>query len=673
MFDDLPLHVIQSFLGFFRDVLQSTSGTLGFTKSILADADDTSRVVLAQAVLHSSHDVQPLLELFFAGTHFRSYELEGSPSFTVNCNVLIALLECSAAYQEVEVIEQTLHFLLAAWDSGAIVDKWNLGRSYSLMLFSDCLLKLLQRLEAGGITLEVPTFAKERLIAVIWQILSQVLESQLSDGSWGQSLECTAYSIIAISQCLQLPWSSDLRSALLVAVSAGQKLISNGERDNYRTNDHVWVEKVSYGSALLRKSYLISALHATQVQESWSSDTSRLFSIVNAPETRKMSKLLAKTPQLQANPLSTFDLVLLESSHYAARLRAERNIIFAEAELPEAHDKYVDFIPVFWVACNSIRGHPLPPSTIWQMCLLSQLVYHSDAYMEGAVSQASAHVIERVKARLTPVRQATTPFSKRKRALKDEREEAWATSCRNDDAESLERICNVLESFTNWVLQHSSVVRSPPNVRKQLAEELHDFFLAHLSHIMDNRVLCTVRECSEGGNDNLPSSLDATYVKWVTTTGANDTSCPFASLFFSCLISEPGTNCFSTSPQITYLFQALTRHLAIMCRQYNDYGSVERDAEENNLNSLDFPEFGGPQAGFTSGASGTASKSKADLMDIANFERRCMGVALQRLDQLLGAGNGSMAKLRVYVDVTDLWGQVYVLKDLTGRLAKQVV
>lgn len=39
-----------------------------------------------------------------------------------------------------------------------------------------------------------------------------------------------------------------------------------------------------------------------------------------------------------------------------------------------------------------------------------------------------------------------------------------------------------------------------------------------------------------------------------------------------------------------YLSRSLARHLATMCRQYNDYGSAVRDMDEGNLNSLDFPE-----------------------------------------------------------------------------------
>jgi hypothetical protein len=668
-FDDIPGDLIQRLVGCFGNVLRSGNGTLGFTKGILPDADDTSRVILALAVLQSPPDVQPLLKHFFADTHFRSYALEGSPSFTVNCNVLLTLLECPTAYPHLEVIEQTLRFLLTAWDNGGIVDKWHLDSGYYLMLFSDCLLKLLQRLEDGAVTLTKSTFAKEGLVMVICQILARVLGGQLPDGSWDHSLECTSYSVITITQCLQLPWSADLRARILAAAKAGQNAISKSEGDAGERNEYLWVEKVSYGSALLRKSYMVSALHATHHEAPWSPDTKKLFSAFNATTTKGMVKLLTKTPLFQAHPVSFFDLVLLESAHYSGRLRAQRNLVFAEADVLEANDKYVDFIPVFWVACNSIRAHPLSPNTIWQMCLLSQLVYQVDAYMEVTFLKLPTHVIEVIQARLAIICQQSKPSRKRKRPMEGNR--VPENSLLNGDASSAESISDVLDTYTKWVLKHPSVLQSPPAIQRQLASELHDFFLAHISHMRDNRNLRTTRECPDGANDDISSSLDGTtYVDWVTTTGADDTSCPFASLFFSCLISAPGPNCFSVSAQVSYLFQSMTRHLAIMCRQYNDYGSVARDFAENNLNSLDFAEFGGLRANCDGSTSDPGREAKNELMDIAEFERSYMDIAIQRLVKVLGEGNQVMTQMQVFVDVTDLWGQVYVLKDLTGRLVQ---
>jgi hypothetical protein len=97
---------------------------------------------------------------------------------------------------------------------------------------------------------------------------------------------------------------------------------------------------------------------------------------------------------------------------------------------------------------------------------------------------------------------------------------------------------------------------------------------------------------------------------------------------------------------------------------------VARDLAENNLNSLDFAEFGGLQANRDGSTSDTARKAKNELMNIAGFERSCMDIAMQQLVKVLGEENPVMTQMQVFVDVTDLWGQVYVLKDLTGRFVQ---
>jgi hypothetical protein len=41
-----------------------------------------------------------------------------------------------------------------------------------------------------------------------------------------------------------------------------------------------------------------------------------------------------------------------------------------------------------------------------------------------------------------------------------------------------------------------------------------------------------------------------------------------------------------------YFGESSVRHMAVLCKQYNDFGSVTRDAEEDNLTSVDFAELG---------------------------------------------------------------------------------
>lgn len=124
-----------------------------------------------------------------------------------------------------------------------------------------------------------------------------------------------------------------------------------------------------------------------------------------------------------------------------------------------------------------------------------------------------------------------------------------------------------------------------------------------------------------------------------------------------------------------------------MCRQYNDYGSAARDADEGNLNSLDFAEFhrsrqdaGEKPArtnGELSGANGNGVNKvasmypiqtmKGELMEIAKFERASMQLTLQSLGETLRSPV-NMKSFQVFIDTTDAFGQIYVQKDIASRV-----
>jgi hypothetical protein len=138
-----------------------------------------------------------------------------------------------------------------------------------------------------------------------------------------------------------------------------------------------------------------------------------------------------------------------------------------------------------------------------------------------------------------------------------------------------------------------------------------------------------------------------TFHHWVRTTSADNIMLPFSFLFFICLVhhavaapklpphspvnfrsgsksSESTSNDDTPSAAVTpapsssnnnnnnnssketrrhhatpltasaraaYLAEDACRHLAALCRMYNDAGSASRDADEGTLNALDFPEF----------------------------------------------------------------------------------
>lgn len=112
-------------------------------------------------------------------------------------------------------------------------------------------------------------------------------------------------------------------------------------------------------------------------------------------------------------------------------------------------------------------------------------------------------------------------------------------------------------------------------------------------------------------------------------------------------------------------------HLATMCRTYNDYGSIRRDMAEGNLNSADFPEFTTEPCsiltpssmGFETDQSDMLESKKAQLLWVANHERELMHAAFTKL---MNEGLESYTErcLKLFVDVTDLFGQIYVVKDI---------
>lgn len=128
-----------------------------------------------------------------------------------------------------------------------------------------------------------------------------------------------------------------------------------------------------------------------------------------------------------------------------------------------------------------------------------------------------------------------------------------------------------------------------------------------------------------------------------------------------CALSRDGLDCFKIAKE-KYLAQDLCLHLATMCRMYNDFGSVPRDRQEQNLNSVNPIEFG----------IDTPDKSvKDELFYLAEYERECMSQAMMRLDTFALGGESKKRTLRVFkmfCDVTDLYGQIYyVAKDIGVR------
>ncbi|KAL8848314.1 MAG: hypothetical protein Q9221_006668 [Calogaya cf. arnoldii] len=688
----------------FETSLNKQGGTVGFAPGLLEDADDTARTLLTLQDLGKPASPERMIEKFQTNKHFRTYELEGSPSFSANCNVVLSLLGVNEINKYAHHIETALTFLLEAEESGTISDKWNLSPQYCRMLFMQTLLSVLKTHNDNCLESLSPTVIYEQVPGCICRLLSQTLSSQRSDGSWAGSLEVTAYSILTLAHCLSLPWSDDIRSQLNDSLLRGRQYL----RTEYGTTDkrdYLWVEKVSYRSSLLHSTYCSAALNIAITEHRWSTALVGCFTLQKSV-TKQMNKLISSLPLFKQSPLASVNLVLVEAGQVSKRLKRHRDMLFTRDDIPMTADKYVEFIPMIWVACNHKSGHVLSADVVWEMVLLSLLNYQVDEYMESVVGRIEEIDIPMLVAFLkqecdgesgashaaggvmTDDRDPISPAKKRKMNGGETRILQGSVP----EQSTVSQAAKALSQFIQHVIQHGSLVRSPPPMQREMAKEVSKFLVAHITHNQDNVALA---KSKGSGTEDGARVVDngRTYIDWVRTIASDDTSCPFSFLFFTALISERGHDCFE-GPQAGYLSRSLCRQLATMCRQYNDYGSAERDAAECNLNSLDFPEFqsfpspagrsckangsGGHKASITTAEKHEHESSddkpqnskragaKEDLMVIAEYERSCMQLTLGKLTAI--SPPATIQKLQVFIDVTDMFGQIYVQRDIASRL-----
>ena len=166
------------------------------------------------------------------------------------------------------------------------------------------------------------------------------------------------------------------------------------------------------------------------------------------------------------------------------------------------------------------------------------------------------------------------------------------------------------------------------------------------------------------------------YASWLHTVGAGHISGPFAFAFFQCLIGgsvRGGADCFSTVKQKLMAYN-MNRHIGSFSRMYNDYGSVLRDRDERNLNSINFPEFFLHYHGGINTDSTAIDESKETLLAAAQYERKCATdsaeVLFQELEAEGAAGRTIALYLKIYLGGSEQFSDMYLTRDVTNRVKK---
>ncbi|PLN83655.1 Ent-kaurene synthase, partial [Aspergillus taichungensis] len=653
-------HHLNTVAEYLEKHFHQQNGVLGFVPTLMADADDTAKTIISLNMLGKRVRPDRLIEVFENGGHFRTYAGERNPSFSANCNILSALLHSEEPSQYLREIELAVQFLCDLHSSGDMRDKWNTCDIYPRMLLAHALTVLLQLWQNGSLQ-NLSKDLLHKVHIVLWEILVQTIQEQQSTGAWHNgSCEITAYATLTLAAGSNSPLAALLGEKLQTSLVYGRAFLE-ANISQWDKGETIWVEKVSYSSAVLSNAYCISAVQAPTF--TWTATGDNLINIPSKAIS-KFAQFYSRLPLFAHEPSWRLRFSLIEGSLWFPRLAARRLDIFPRTNMEE--DKYLQYIPQTWTMSNSLHNGALEPDLMWEMMVISMLNYQADEFLEAVVEEHLMDQIDAVSAlveRLCDDAPSESPFS-------EVDGPATKPVSLNGNQPDINHVEQVLRRFITYLLTHPAVTRSPPSVQRTLRRELKIFILAHLAHAQDNARFRAQTLAADRTTEF--TSPRSSYYSWVRSTSADHTSCPYSFHFLSCLIAKPGEAAFK-GPRQRYLAEDMCRHLATMCRQYNDYGSIARDRAEKNLNSVNFPEFcaegvEGTGAGLKKTVVQVEQKMKDELMWVAEYERECCMTALDRLENETGLDARTKKILRMFVDVTDSYGQIYVARDIASRM-----
>ena len=86
----------------------------------------TAKSITALGSLGTSISVEPMVKYYEGEEYFKTYPYERDPSFSANCNILIALLNTPRPIEFRNQIKKIVRYLCKSWDKREVGlrDKW---------------------------------------------------------------------------------------------------------------------------------------------------------------------------------------------------------------------------------------------------------------------------------------------------------------------------------------------------------------------------------------------------------------------------------------------------------------------------------------------------------------------------------------------------------------------
>lgn len=557
------------------------------------------------------------------------------------------------------------------------------------MLLAEVLVRLLYLCDVGLLSSMPPDLLRDRLPVVLTQILNQTLFEQTMDGGWDlyESAETTAYGVLTLKAIYSLPWHTLLYEKTMSSIHLGQSKLTRSQQD-WTKPSHLWIEKVTYGSATLSEAYCLAAMHPLPTAHEWSSRTADLVEVPSKAILNSVD-FISTVDEFQSEPEWKLIASAVEGYTFLRQLKSTRTDILPRQR--EAKNEYLAYVPLTWILTNNVYGLNLRANILWDMMVLTVCNFRIDEYMETTVAKCSEADLEQIKSiihdlcsaepsdRLKLSEAVTEPVVKSSEATdlsSVSRSDSNGTTihmpCPKMNSHNtiameanekyavppLTNFRAVISHYTHAILAHPHIILASPTDHSHLRMSLRTFLLSHIAQVADNSRFSTQAFCAPS-TTTIFATPRTSFHTWAHSTGADSVSCPFSFAFFTCLVgaaatpssapprpqkpaAAPADDCFG-SVRLKYLAGELCSHLAVMSRLYNDFGSVVRDRVEANVNSVNFPEFhSGAVVHRWRSVSLTVDDEKAgrhvceedlkgDLLVLARLEREAVDLACARL------------------------------------------
>lgn len=528
----------------------------------------------------------------------------------------------------------------------------------------------------GSLELSGNRIVEERAPVAMVQILAKTLSTQNNDGSWGPKncAETTAYAILALIAFATVPYVGVLITEIRYAVARGREALSL-MTDAWPIAHHLWVGKTIYGSPKLSEAYSIAAMKKPLVEHVQREETTESMQKLEL-KVLAFSKFFGNLDNLTREPLFLIKASVLEGLFYQSALRAKRTEVFPPTRSKE-EDKYLNYIPIMWTLPSTCRRIFSPPEYLLDMMVLSMFIFLVDEYMESNVAKFN-------KAEFAAFRESVDEVHHKKDSserdfsapgflqgqLSNESVDKYCTT--KEPSNRLREAVSIFQSFGAAVMEYPRVAGASQSDLLELRSETKNYLLHHITQLEDN--VRFAQQPHHPGKTTEFTTPRISYHTWVHTVGAGHVSGPFSFAFFACSmggsVRGEGSDCFQPIKQ-KLMAHAMNDRIGAFCRMYNDYGSIVRDRDERNLNSVNFPEF------FLSGSASHGGQewedeAKATLLECAKYERQCAldgaEVLLSDLEAEGAAGKKVANCLRVYMGACEQFSDMYVIRDVTNRV-----